>query len=238
MLNRNEIRPELKRRVDKCGNQVIDVTLDQTSIPNEVPHILQIRLFRIVHNQGHQVDAWGHSTGPVTTSMKRFALAQEDLALSTTVSENDMTEIASNEYLTVNSRITQNQNKKFTVVLTNKCTQVPYDQVAFDKMSRHVYIVGCTDSIQVQIVREESKAISKGDRFKQMANRTFVNCKSYLTQESKGSSLILQKRTFRRDITKNTWSEKGRPISSSAQDNSEESFVPTLLDSPPPPYLA
>lgn len=240
MLNRNEVRPELKRRVDKLGNQVIDVTFDQAKVPAEVPHILQIRLYRIIHNQGHQVDAWGHSTGPVTTSIKRFALVQENLALSTIASTNDMTEIATNEFITINSRSTTDQNRKFSIVMSNKHTEVPHDQVAFETMSRHVYIVGSTDSIHVQIVKEETKPTSKGDRLKRMANRTLDSCKSYLSQESRGSSLILHKRTFRRDIAKNTWTEKGKPISSSAQDDLEESFVPTLLDChpPPPPYLA
>ncbi|PWN38584.1 uncharacterized protein FA14DRAFT_160051 [Meira miltonrushii] len=238
MLNRNEIRPKLKRRVDKFGNQVIDVTFDQSSVSAEVPHVLQIRLYRIIHNQGHQVDAWGHSSGPVTTSIKRFALVQEDLALSTMTSTNDMNELATNEFLTINSRSSTDQNRKLSIVLTNKYTEVPYEQVAFDTMSRHVYIVGSTDSIHVQIVKEQTKPTSKGDRLKRMANRTLDSCKSYLTQESKGSSLILQKRTFRRDITKNTWSEKGRSISSSAQGESEDSFVSTLSDCPPPPYLA
>lgn len=237
MLNRNEIKPELKSRVDKCGNQVIDVTFEQNKIPTGVPHILRIRLYRIIHNQGHQVDAWGHSTGPVTTSMKRFTLAQEDLALSIESSSNDMVELASNEYLSIKSRSSTDQSRKFQIVMSNKCTEVPRDQVAFDTITRHVDIVGCTDSIQVQIVKEQPQSANKADRLRRIANKTFDNCKSYLTQESRGSFVILQKRTFRRDITRNTWSEKGRPISALSNDDNQESLVPTLLDCAPPPYL-
>lgn len=237
MLNNHEVKPMLKRRTDKGGNQVIEVNFDNSNLHNDLPYVLQIRLIRIIHNQGHQVDAWGHSTGPMTTSIKKFALVKEDFSISTLSSSSDMADLSEDEYLTVRKSRSSDPKRQLSIILKNKFTQLPYDQVPFDTMSRHVDIIGCTDSIQVQIVKEEGKSGSKTDHMKRIANRALENCKSYLIQEVKGSSLILQRRTFKRDLVRKTWNEKGRPISAILQDAEEENFLPTLLDSPPPPYL-